>query len=202
MLAIRLMPELALALQREAEHVELELRASDAGSHESWLEGGVDLALGNFENVPASLNQQTLYEERPACVVRMGNPRVRKRLTLEAFAELQHLDIAPDFDTMAVHLDRALAAVGKRRRVALRIPYYLLAPSILERTDHVATLAASTAAFLARTARLRVLPPPLKLPSYKVSLIWRTNRNADPAHAWLRARIAAICQLRPSVLSE
>jgi DNA-binding transcriptional LysR family regulator len=198
LLAIRLMPDLAHALQREAEHVELEVRASEASSHESWLDGGVDLAIGNFENVPAHLNQQTLYQERPACVVRVGNPRVRKRLTLDAFAELPHLDIAPDFDAMALHLDRALSALGKRRRVTLRIPYYLLAPSILERTDHVATLAASSAAFLAQTAELRVLAPPVPLPSYKVSQIWRTSRNADPGHTWLRARIAAICQERPA----
>jgi DNA-binding transcriptional LysR family regulator len=198
LLAVRLMPELAQALQREAEHVELEVRAAEANSQESWLAGGVDLAIGNFENVPANFNQQTLYEERPACVVRVGNPRVRKRISLDAFAELPHLDIAPDFDAMALHLDRALSALGKRRRVSLRIPYYLLAPSILERTDHIATLAASSAEFLAQTAELRVLAPPVSLPRYKVSQIWRTTRNSDPAHIWLRTRIAAICQQRPA----
>jgi DNA-binding transcriptional LysR family regulator len=198
LLAIRLMPDLAQALHREAEHVELEVRPPVAGSHESWLDGGVDLAIGNFENVPAHLNQRTLYKEHPACVVSVDNPRVQKRLTLSAFADLPHLDIAPDFDATALHLDRALSALGKRRRVTLRIPYYLLSPGILERTDHVATLAATSAAFLAQTAALRVLPPPIPLPSYEVSLIWHTSRNPDPGHTWLRARIAAICQARPA----
>ena len=42
-----------------------------------------------------------------------------------------------------LHIDRALAAIGRRRQVTLRVPYYLLAPHILEHSDHVATLSAS-----------------------------------------------------------
>jgi len=194
LLAARLMPELAQTLKHEAEHVEIEVRVPESSSHGSWLASGADLALGSFENVPERLNQQWLYEERPACLVRVGNPHVRKRLTLEAFARLSHLEIAPEFETMALHIDRALSAVGKQRHVALRVPYYLLARSILERTDHVATLPRSGAEFLARTGSLRVLMPPVPLPGYKLSQIWLNSRNNDPAHLWLRKSVARICQ--------
>jgi hypothetical protein len=39
------------------------------------------------------------------------------------------------------------------------------------------------------------------LPSYKFSQIWRNSHNDDPAHMWLRERIASICQRREIALT-
>jgi hypothetical protein len=86
--------------------------------------------------------------------------------------------------------------------VTLRVPYYLLAPYILERTDHVATLSASGAEILAKMARLRVVEAPIELPTYKFSQIWDNRRNEDRAHTWLRERIASICQRRSAAFGE
>jgi DNA-binding transcriptional LysR family regulator len=194
---ILVVPELLRTLKREAEHVEIELRAIVATSKESILEGGVDLALGIFEDVPATLNQQSLYEDPAVCVVRASHEQIGKRLTLETYGKLPHMEIGPTADAIpGLHIDRALAAIGKRRQVTLRVPYYLLAPHILEHTDHVATLSASGADILARMARLRVVDPPIALPSYKYSQIWQNRHNDDRAHTWLRERIASICQRR------
>jgi DNA-binding transcriptional LysR family regulator len=196
---ILIIPELLRTLRREARHIEVELRAVVANSTESVLEGGVDLALGIFENVPPSINQQELYDDPAVCIVRADHEQVGERLTLKAYAELPHLEIAPTPDSMpGLYVDRALAAIGKRRHVTLRVPYYLLAPHILERTDHVATLSARGAQLLAKMARLRVVDPPIKLPAYRFSQIWRTRRDDDNAHMWLRQRIASICERRGS----
>ncbi len=76
------------------------------------------------------------------------------------------MEIGPIADALpGLYIDRALAAVGKSRHVTLRVPYYLLAPHILEHTDHVATLSASGADILAKMARLRVVEPPIELPT-------------------------------------
>jgi DNA-binding transcriptional LysR family regulator len=198
---ILIIPELLRTLRREAEHAEIELRSIVATSKESILEGGVDLALGIFEDVPGSINQQSLYEDRAVCVVRANHEQVGKRLTLETYCKLPHLEIGPTADSIpGLHIDRALAAIGKRRHVTLRVPYYLLAPHILEHTDYVATLSASGADILAKMALLRVVDPPIELPSYKFSQIWPNGRNDDRAHTWLRERIASICQGREIAL--
>lgn len=194
---ILIIPELLRTLKREAEGVEVELRAIVATSKESILEGGVDLALGIFEDVPAGINQQSLYDDPAVCVVRANHEQVGKRLTLETYAKLPHLEIAPVADLLTgMHIDRALAGIGKRRHVTLRVPYYLLAPHILEQCDHVATLSASGAEILAKMARLRVVEPPIALPSYKYSQIWQNTHNEDRAHTWFRERVASICRLR------
>src|SRR3954454_2532385 len=190
---ILIIPELLRTLRREAEHVTIEVRAV-ATAKEAILQGGVDLALGIFEDVPSTINQQSLYEDATVCVVRANHEQVGKRLTLETYAKLPHLEIAAVPDAIpGLHIDRALAAIGKRRHVTLRVPYYLLAPRILEQTDHVATLSASGAEILAKMARLRVVAPPIELPTYKYSQIWQNRHNDDRAHTWLRERIARIC---------
>ena len=194
---ILIIPELLRTLKREAEHLEVEMRALVTTSKESLLEGGVDIALGIFEDVLPSVNQQSLYEDPAVCVVRANHEQVGKRLTIETYAKLPHMEIGPTPDSIpGSHIDRALAAIGKRRHVTLRVPYYLLAPHILEQTDHVATLSASGAEVLVRMARLRVVDPPIELPSYRFSQIWQKSHNDDRAHTWLRERIAGICQLR------
>jgi DNA-binding transcriptional LysR family regulator len=194
---ILVIPELLRTLRREAQHVEVELRAIVATSKESILEGGVDLALGIFEDVPASVNQQSLYEDPAVCIVRANHEQVRKRLTLETYGKLPHMEIGPTADSIpGLHIERALAAIGRRRQVTLRVPYYLLAPHILEHSDHVATLSARGADILAKMARLRIVAPPIALPSYKYSQIWQNRHNDDRAHTWLRERIANICQSR------
>ena len=194
---VLVIPELLRTLKREAQHVEVELRAILSTSKDSILSGGVDLALGMFEDVPAGINQQALYDDPAVCVVRADHEQVGARLTLETYGTLPHLEIAPVADAIrSLYIDRALAAVGKSRRVTLRVPYYLLAPHILEHTDHVATLSASGADILLKMARLRVVEPPLALPAYRYSQIWQNSYNDDNAHTWLRERIAGICQSR------
>ena len=121
---------------------------------------------------------------------------------LEIYSKLPHLEIDPTADSIpTLHIDRALAAIGKRRHVTLRVPYYLLAPHILEQTDHVATLSASGAEILSKMARLRVVKPPIVLPSHKFSQIWQNRHNDDGAHSWLRERIASICRHRDVALA-
>jgi DNA-binding transcriptional LysR family regulator len=199
---ILVVPELLRTLRRDAGHVEVELRAIVATSKESILEGGVDLALGIFEDLPASINQQSLYDDPAVCVVRANHEQVGKRLTLETYSKLPHMEIGPIADAIpGLRIDRALAAIGKRRHVTLRIPYYLLAPHILEHSDHVATLSASGADILVKMARLRVVEPPIALPSYRYSQIWNNRHNDDRAHTWLRDRIAGICQSRGLALA-
>jgi DNA-binding transcriptional LysR family regulator len=192
---VLIIPELLRTLKREAENVEVELRAIVATSKESLLDGGIDLALGVFEDVPPDFNQQALFEDDAVCVVRANHEQVGEQLTLETYGTLPHLEIGPTADALpGLHIDRALAAVGKRRHVTLRVPYYLLAPHILEHTDHVATLSARGADILAKMARLRVVEPPVQLPAYRYSQIWQNAYNDDAAHTWLRERIADICK--------
>lgn len=196
LLGTQLLPKLLQTLSNEAQYIGLEVRAVLASCDGSYVEPGVDIAAGLFENVPATMNQQMLYSDPVICLVRADHPRVSEQLTLATYCALPHLEIGSAAAIPGLQIDRALSALGHQRIVSLRTPYYLLATSILEHTDHIATVPASCAALFGSAGNLRVLTPPIQLPDYVFSQVWPNDRNDDPAHAWLRAQIATICQER------
>jgi DNA-binding transcriptional LysR family regulator len=198
-----LVPDLLDVIGSEARSVEFELRTLVGQSSDSILDEDVDLGVGLFEDVPPSMSLQPLYDDPAVCVVRANHERAGKRLTLDAYTKLPHLDVALTRDpTHDRRIDRALAAIGKRRHVAVRVPYFLLAPRVLERTDYVATMPARAGQILARMAKVQVIAPPIDLPPYRFSQVWRADRNDDHAHSWLRQTIARICDSRGSAQGQ
>ena len=78
------------------------------------------------------------------------------------------------------------------RRIEFTVESFLLAPFLLQGTDLVAVVPERAAGHLRRTADVRFLEPPMDLPPITEMLWWNPRRTMDPAHAWLRARIAEI----------
>ncbi len=89
-------------------------------------------------------------------------------------------------------VDTYLARAGLARRIEFTVESFLLAPFLLQGTDLVAVVPERAAGHLRRTADVRFLEPPLPLPGITEMLWWHPRHTADPAHAWLRARIAEI----------
>ena len=98
-------------------------------------------------------------------------------------------------DGRRVIVSVTLGVRGKRggaRRIEFTVESFLLAPFLLQGTDLVAVVPERAAGHLRRTADVRFLEPPLPLPGITEMLWWHPRHTADPAHAWLRARIAEI----------
>ena len=131
------------------------------------------------------------HRESFACVVREGHPAVKGRLTRQQLVELPHALIGIG-ERGGAPVDDALAALGERRRVALRLPHFLAAPLIVAETDLVLTLPRRLAHRLAAIAPLVVHEPPVDVRGFDVHQIWHERRQRDPAHAWLRARVAEV----------
>jgi len=65
---------------------------------------------------------------------------------------------------------------------------------MLPGTDHVLTIASRLAHRLGPALGLAVVPPPLDLPSYTVSLVWHERWTADPVHRWLREELREVAR--------
>jgi hypothetical protein len=63
---------------------------------------------------------------------------------------------------------------------------------IIARTDLVLTAPAMLVDYFAHLVPLRVLKPPIALPSYPEEMYWHERYDADPAHSWLRQTIARV----------
>lgn len=188
-----LMPAVLARLWREAPNVVVKLRTLDGRGLEELDAGRVDVVLGPLTAAErGSLLAQRVLRERFVCVVRGDHPGVGRRLSLERFLALPHALITPRGESGGI-VDTALAKLGARRRIAVEVPHFLVAPFLVEKTDVVLTLAERVARALAPSVRLRVLAPPreLDLPGFDVSLVWHERDRADPAHAWFRGVIAS-----------
>ena len=151
--------------------------------------GELDLALGTFLEPSPDLKTRTLFDETFVCLVRRGHQVARRKLTVDVYAALDHvLIVSPGYGPGLV--DHALSMLGLKRNVAVRVPHYLVAPSIVAKSDLIATVPARIARGLAHAHGLAVLEPPIALRAFPVSVAWHPRADSEPAVAWLLGVLA------------
>lgn len=152
--------------------------------------GDVDVAIG----VSADLDEgrrRLLYRQDFACMVRSAHPDVRGSLDLDTYARLPHLLISPRGRGGGV-VDTVLEERGRKRRVALRVPSFLLAPWLIATSDMVVTAPRGLCDATAPLFGLRVLEPPVPLPGFDVFLGWHERTHESAPHRWLRATLVEV----------
>ncbi|NEP19999.1 MAG: hypothetical protein F6J97_24445 [Leptolyngbya sp. SIO4C1] len=104
-----------------------------------------------------------------------------------------HLILTNPTTEMAMFMPNdPLAEQQQARRVVLSVPHFLVAPFILAQTDLIATLAARVAAEFATSQKLKILPSPLPLKGFYISMRSHQSTRESPAHVWLRALLAEV----------
>jgi DNA-binding transcriptional LysR family regulator len=188
-----LLPRLVARLAREAPGVDLWVVPVPDDTAAALAAGAIDLAIGVWgaPSWPAGLYQRGLFDEDFRCVVRAGHPATAQRLTLARFCELDHLLVAPR-GTPGGTVDNQLAALGRTRRVAVRVPHFLIAPHVIAASDLVVTIATRLARLYAEPLGLELIAPPLDLPPFTVSMVWHERAHHDPGHRWLRERLVEV----------
>jgi DNA-binding transcriptional LysR family regulator len=186
-LATMLLPPLLEAAARDAPGVSLEITPS-ARRGNAWLleTGEVDLALGAIVDEAPSIRRLDLCTEGFACAARKGHPRIKGTLDLETYVDIPHLVITLGDDAGPTWIDQALSKLGKTRRVAARVRYFMTAPLVVSRSDLLMTGPSMLIRYFAALVPLQVLAPPIDLPTYPEEAYWHERFDADPAHAWLR----------------
>jgi DNA-binding transcriptional LysR family regulator len=176
-------------LQAEAPGLSLRFVPNTPDDAATLRDGGSDLAVGIYGDLPPEMRTRPLLTDRFVCVVREGNPLVGKRLTLEQFVRIPHLQVAPR-GLPGGYLDDALAERGLARRVARAVPFFLTALHLVAGTDYLLTISERMAKAMAPSLGLRLLEPPLPLRPYALSLVWHPRFDADPGHRWLREALS------------
>lgn len=156
-------------------------------------EASIDMAIGVYSDLPPEMKRRRLFQDRLVCVVRKEHPQVKKRLSLEQYAALSHVQVAPR-GRPGGQLDRMLEERGVKRRVARAVPYFLAALLLVSETDYVLTISERIARALGERMGLRVLPLPVPMEPYTLSLIWHPRTDGDPAQAWMRAALVECAQ--------
>ena len=156
------------------------------------LEGDrADLALVTGMNIPEAIRRPALTES--FCVImRRGHPLERAALTVEAFCAERHILISPEGGGFVGATDRALAALGMKRRVAVSLPSFLLAPGLVSGSDALCVVPRRLADRHGGSVVSRELP--FDVGGFGVDMLWHARRQNDPAHVWFRGEAIGLAR--------
>lgn len=151
--------------------------------------GDVDAAFAPEQAVTAGQRSAFVFEEQAALVVRRDHPRVRGRLTREAFNALPHMNVQVALGrTGAGHriAEAHWQAHGLQRRVVLTVPYFMTAALAAASTDAVAGLPERLARLCCRMLPLKIVPTSFPLPRMNTVMVWHERTDADPGARYFR----------------
>lgn len=173
-------------LRAEAPRVDLRFVPNTPDDSAMLRDQGSDLAVGIYGELPSEMRTRQLLTDRFVCVVRRGHPALGKRLTLERFAAMDHVQVAPRGQPGG-YLDDVLRERGLTRRVARGVPYFVTALQLVAETDYVLTVSERIAQRYAGPLRLATFDAPVRLRPYALSLVWHPRVDADAGQGFLRS---------------
>lgn len=185
-----LWPRILRAVRERAPGVRLEMRGcAPADLAGALTDARIDLAIGAFPHLPASLYQRRLFDRRYVCLVGERHPLVGRRLSLHDLAAMPQI-VVQMASGMQQKVDDALARHGLRRDHVLEMPSYLMVPPLLDGGDYAVVLPGQLADEYVRSGGYHVLDLPLRLPMSTIRLYWHARCHADAGNVWLRQLIA------------
>jgi DNA-binding transcriptional LysR family regulator len=190
-----IVPGLTARLATAAPGMDLQLLAYEKQAAGALLDNGtLDILIGAFPDPPDNSVATPLFAEHFVGVLRDSHPALPEPMDMATFAALDHALFTlftPGRANRGV-VDDALAAFGLSRRVRLGLPHLMTLPDILRATDLVATVPARAAAHFGPGITTFDVGF-LGLQPWTLHMLWSPFSRKDPANAWLRSTLTALC---------
>ena len=151
-------------------------------------------ALGNFSEPKKSIRQKHLFDEDFVCLLRENHPALKsnKKITVETLLSYPHLLVSASGERSGI-FDDILSRSDSKRRIAVSVSHFLLAPYLLEDSDMVGVFTRRVSSTLSRSFKLVEREIPMELASFEASMAWHMRSDRDPAMNWLREQIKLLC---------
>jgi DNA-binding transcriptional LysR family regulator len=189
--AVVLAPPLVAVVSAAAPAVRLDLRPSGTMDVVDQMDhGDLDLTIGGIDNPGERFAAAPLLEDPFVMVMRRGHPASRRKLSVEDFAALPHLEISSRREDTGF-IDHWLAERGFARTITLRAPYLAAAP-VLVQSDLVATLSRRIAQEFVRRHPLQISELPYDWPCARTGMVWHRRLDRHPAHCWFRELLLSV----------
>jgi DNA-binding transcriptional LysR family regulator len=190
--ATLLLKDLLKIIQANAPMIDIILWPGGNGPSQSALQSGaVDFALGYLPTIPSAIRSRLLFEDSSCIAMRKGHPLAEMELTIEAYANANHLLVSPVGDRRGF-MDDALLTRGLSRRVALVVNHFHLVAEALQSSDMMATVSRKLITKPDERAGLVLKDLPIRLPPIPISLYWHRRTDTDPRLSWLRTQLTAL----------
>jgi len=186
-----LLPKMLERLREHAPDSELVVSAAGPHTHDEVAAGRIDLILC-AEEVPPDLENEIILSLDFVCLVGARQRIKSRRLTLKQYLGLPHAMVLTGDGHQAM-VDQPLRALGQKRHIVVRVPFYIPVILAIAQTDLVLTVPRTLANITKEMSTLRTIEPPRELKAYPYFMSWHPRLTNEPAQAWLReqVRIAA-----------
>ncbi|WP_428661095.1 LysR family transcriptional regulator [Reyranella sp.] len=176
--------QLAAAPQVELRAVQVRRRSIEAALADGSIDAAVDMPLPFSDRI----RRHKVVAADFVIVVRAGHPRLRRKPTLAAYVDQQHLMVSSRRRGPALE-DLALGQLGVHRRVRLRCRSYAAASRIVAESDFVLTMPRRYAELLNEAYGNRILRMPMAMPALDLYLYWHEAMDGDGGNRWLRTAL-------------
>ncbi|MBP0625146.1 LysR family transcriptional regulator [Cupriavidus consociatus] len=170
----------------EAPSVSFELLFPDDEPGELLRRGDADFLILPELLLSDTYPKAPLFEERFVCVGCPTNKQLTQRLSLDKYMSMGHVTVRFGRARRPSIEEFFLLELGLKRREDIILPTFELIPSMLSRTNRIATIPSRLAMYFAGVAPLRIIEVPLPLSTFTEAIQWPAQHNGDPASIWLR----------------
>ena len=194
--SLLLIPRVTERISRDAPGVRLAVSLVQAGGPdpEKLERAGVDLRLGWLQSLPQSWYTRRLLDDEIGIIVRADADVSAETIDRAFFLRTRHVALATDRPYYQTLADQALARQGIERKVGVWITNFTAIPLIVAQSDMIAFFPMSIARMYQKFADIKVLPSPVEVGSYNVSMAWHPRIHEDPGYRWLRSEISAAAE--------
>lgn len=188
------LPSLLAKLGRVAPGVDVSVRQllptqGEASPDRAWRSAFVDLeartmdiAILPSDHIPARFQKRSCYTEDFVIAMRADHPYARTP-SLDCYCEARHLVVSHAGDPHGF-VDRVLEQKGRRRRIALTVPNFMLALAIVAGSDMIVALPRRFVAMHASRFGVITQEAPLHLDSFRLNAVAPRVAMMDSGLAW------------------
>ncbi|WP_433171439.1 LysR family transcriptional regulator [Actinoallomurus sp. CA-150999] len=184
--ALTVLPALSTTIAEAAPGVRVHLDELASATDLTLSESTVDVALLP-DVVPTTLPRERLYHEDWVVVADACNDHIGPTLTVEDLVHLPH--VVFEWEGSRVGAQQVLERLIPELVVQMVVFEFLMIPHLVRGTRMVALLQRRLARRLAEPNGLRVMEPPIPLPTLTIDLVWNPRNSGDPGCAWLRKQL-------------
>ncbi|MCC8977941.1 transcriptional regulator NodD1 [Bradyrhizobium acaciae] len=173
-------------IAQEAPAVRFELLPFSDEPDELLRRGEVDFLILPELFMSSTHPKATLFDETLVCVGCRTNKQLSRQLTYENYLSLGHVTAKFGRAPRPNLEEWFLLEHGLKRRIEVVVQGFSLIPPIILDTRRIGTMPLRLARHFEKRMPVRIVAPPLPLPTFTEALQWPAFHNTDPASVWMR----------------
>lgn len=195
-----MLPTLMRYLSEAAPNVSVSSVTLPAEDIANGLEqGSIDLAVGYFPDLTKrNFYQQRLYSHSFVSIIRAGHKLQGDQLSMEEFLAVGHAVVKPEGRSHEA-FEQVLAKNRIKRRIVLSVPHFMSIPFIVASTDLLVTVPAALGEKFKTIADIRLIYPPVEVPTVDLRQHWHRKFHRDEANIWIRSVLTKLFENGPDV---